>query len=125
MRYLLDTHVLLWAAVSDKKLPDHVIDILENTDIDVYYSVVCAWELAIKEAKGRIKLPGNFFTELPKLGFNCLGIKESYIHTLIKMPLTHSDPFDRMLAAQAQAENMTLITCDKKILEYPIKILVI
>lgn len=63
--------------------------------------------------------------ELPKLGFNCLSIKESYIHTLRKMPLTHSDPFDRMLAAQAHAENMTLIACNKKILEYPIKILAI
>jgi PIN domain nuclease of toxin-antitoxin system len=125
MRYLLDTHILLWALTLDKRLPKPVIDILQNTDLDVYYSVICIWELAIKEAREKIELPNNFFSELPNFGFNCLDIKESYVHMLRKMPLTHSDPFDRMLVAQTKVENMTLITCDKKIMEYPIKILAI
>ncbi|MEK6747289.1 MAG: type II toxin-antitoxin system VapC family toxin [Pseudomonadota bacterium] len=122
MRYLLDTHVLLWAATLDKKLPKEILDILQNKDFDVSYSVICVWELVIKEAKEKITLPDNFFLELPNLGFNCLSIKEAYIHTLRKIPVNHGDPFDRMLIAQAMTENMTLITCDKKLTDYPVKI---
>ncbi len=125
MRYLLDTHILLWAAVLDKKLPKPVYDILRNTDIDVSYSVICPWELAIKEAKGKISLPKNFFAELVNLGIACLGINEPHVQMLRHIPLNHGDPFDRMLAAQAKAENMTLITHDKQFSDYPIKLLLI
>lgn len=125
MKYLLDTHVLLWAATADKKIPKEIVSILTNRSFDVCYSVVCIWELAIKEAKEKIELPKNFFSELPKLGFRCLDVKEHHIHTLRKIPASHGDPFDRMLIAQAKAENMTLITRDKKLTIYPTKILAI
>lgn len=125
MRYLLDTHILLWAATLDKKLPDAVYEILRDADISVSYSVICPWELTIKEAKGKINLPKNFFEKLPDLGFSCLSVKEAHINTLRNIPPNHGDPFDRMLASQAKTENMTLITHDKIIAEYPIKTLLI
>jgi PIN domain nuclease of toxin-antitoxin system len=125
MRYLLDTHILLWAATLDKKLPSGVYEILQDADISVSYSVICPWEITIKEAKGKIKLPKNFFTKLPDLGFSCLAINEEHINMLRNIPQGHGDPFDRMLASQAKTENMTLITCDKAIAEYPIKTLLV
>lgn len=125
MRYLLDTHILLWAVTLDKKLPESVYEILQNTDIDISYSVICPWELTIKAAKGKINLPKDFFDKLPDLGFSCLDIKAQHVQMLRKIPQGHGDPFDRMLVSQAKTENMTLITCDKKIAEYQIKSLII
>lgn len=124
MRYLLDTHILLWAAVLDKKLPKMALELMKRKDVKIFYSVICSWELAIKEAKRKLQLPSNFFTDLPNLGFECLNINEAHIRTLRNLPPIHSDPFDRMLVAQAKTENMTLVTADKNLAEYPIKLLV-
>ncbi|MEQ1790327.1 MAG: type II toxin-antitoxin system VapC family toxin [Rickettsiales bacterium] len=123
INYLLDTHILLWAVTLDKKLPQQVYDILQNTNINVFYSVISPWELTIKEAKGKINLPQSFFTELPDLGFSCLEINQRHVQMLREIPLGHGDPFDRMLAAQAKTEKMTLITCDKQLSQYPIELL--
>lgn len=125
VRYLIDTHILLWAVTSDNRLPQRIHDILDNTDIQVSYSVICPWELIIKETKGKIKLPDNFFAELPDLGFDFLDIKQSHVDMLRKIPSGHGDPFDRMLIAQAQAENMTLISSDKQFLNYPVQLLIV
>lgn len=125
MRYIIDTHILLWAAVLDDRLPKSIYEILRDKDIDVSYSVICPWELAIKEAKGKISLPKNFFPELINLGIACLGINESHVQMLRKIPSSHGDPFDHMLAAQTKAENMTLITHDKQFANYPIKSLLV
>ncbi|MEZ5691832.1 MAG: type II toxin-antitoxin system VapC family toxin [Rickettsiales bacterium] len=125
VHYLLDTHILLWAVTLDKRLPNNVYDILQNGDIQVSYSVICPWELAIKEAKGKIKLPENFFSALPDLGFACLEIKESHVRMLREIPSGRGDPFDRMLIAQAKAENMTLISADKQLSNYLVNLLVV
>ncbi len=123
MRYLLDTHMILWAATLDDKLPLHIFDELKNPENQVSYSVIAPWELAIKEAKGKLQLPDNFFNDLPNLGFDCLDISSKHIGELREIPKLHGDPFDRMLVAQAKAENMILVTGDKRLAEYPIKLL--
>ncbi len=124
-RYLIDTHILLWASSLDNKLPKHIYDILYNADIEIAYSVICLWELIIKEAKGKLNLPDNFFARLPELGFSCLDVKQSHVLMLQNIPSGHGDPFDRMLIAQAKAENITLITHDKQLSQYPAKLLII
>lgn len=116
--------MILWAATLDDKLPPHIFDELKDPENQVSYSVIAPWELAIKEAKGKLQLPSNFFSDLPNLGFDCLDISSKHIEELRQIPKLHGDPFDRMLVAQAKAENMTLVTCDKGLSEYPIKLLI-
>lgn len=124
MKYLLDTHILLWAVILDKRLPKVALELMKRTDVEIGYSVICSWELAIKEAKSKLRLPSNFFIDLPNLGFDCLNITETHVQTLRDLPPINSDPFDRMLVAQAKTENMTLITSDKRLAEYPVKLLI-
>jgi PIN domain nuclease of toxin-antitoxin system len=125
MNYLIDTQILVWTQFADKRLTASVFGILENMDHAIYYSVVSPWELAIKQAAGKLILPKEFYTMLPKQGFDCIPIEEKHIEALRELPLLHRDPFDRMLAAQAAAEHMTLITSDKRLAAYPIKTLLV
>lgn len=124
-RYLVDTHIVLWCMNDSSFLPDSVRKLLSETHSDVYYSVICPWELAIKQAKGKIDLPDVFYNTLPKMGFKLLPVEEAHVHTLRSLPALHGDPFDRMLAAQAKAEKMTLVTCDKNLAAYPIETLMV
>ena len=121
MKYLLDTHILLWAAAFDEKLPENVRKILSDRRFDICYSVINCWELALKESKGKILLPEHFFTQLPSMGFPCLPVKEAHILSLRRLPAGHGDPFDRMLLAQADAEGRTLITRDATLAHYPVQ----
>lgn len=124
MMYLLDTHVVLWWIAKEHwRLSEVVCNILDSHKHKIFYSIICPWELAIKESKGKLLLPNNFFVELPNLGFGCLSINEKHIQSLRNLPDIHSAPFDRLLAAQAQIENMTLITADRRLLNYPIQLL--
>ncbi len=124
MRYLLDSHILHWFRFHSPRIPKQIYELLDDTDA-VYYSVITPWELSIKHLKGKLPLPDGFFDTLPTLGFDCIPIEESHIHALRSLPDLHSDPFDRMLVAQASAEKMTLITHDRNLAAYPIKTLLV
>lgn len=124
MSYLLDSHILYWLRTKPETLSEKIRSILEDVNIDVYYSVVTPWELSIKHAKGKLPLPKDFFKTLPTLGFACLPIEETHIDALRELPDLHGDPFDRMLVAQAKCEKLTFITTDKKMKAYPIKTLI-
>ncbi len=125
MRFLLDTHIVYWARVQPHFLPPHIADTLLNPNYEIYYSVICPWELAIKEAKKKIHLPEAFFSTFADTGFDVLAITDKHVEALRKLPRLHGDPFDRMLAAQAASENMTLITHDKRLASYPVRTIVI
>lgn len=119
--YLLDTHIVLFAAYAPEKLKTPVREILTDTGHDVYFSVVNLWEVAIKNALNK----PHFEVELPVLraglftsGFKELSIKAHHILQIQHLPAMHHDPFDRLLVAQASAENHVLITADRKIIEY-------
>ena len=114
----------MWCVVDRSRLPQRIFDELKNPENQISYSVIAPWELSIKAAKGKLRLPSNFFTDLPHLGFDCLDISSKHIHKLRELPKLHGDPFDRMLIAQAGAENMTLVTSDKRLSEYPVKLLI-
>ena len=125
MSYLLDSHIVYWFCIFDKRLPTKIRKLIEDANETVIYSVVTPWELSIKEAKKKIALPKNFFSLLPDIGFDCLPIEESHVDHLRSLPKLHHDPFDRMLVAQAKAEKLTLITADKELAAYPIKTLLV
>lgn len=120
--YLLDTHIIVWLAREPHKLDERIKALLLQKSACIYFSAVSLWEIAIKNALGKKdfnidvellyqQLIENQYLELPVLSKHCYPIKN--------LPLHHKDPFDRMLIAQAISENLTLITEDHYILQYP------
>ena len=102
-----------------------MIERIMDPENDVFYSVICPWELTIKDAKKKLHLPETFFSILANTGFDVLPITGKHVETLRNLPRLHGDPFDRMLVAQAVTEKMTLVTHDKKLASYPVKTIVI
>lgn len=125
MRYLLDSNIVYWLRFNSPIIDARLRQLLEDPNETFYYSVITPWELSIKHAKGKLPLPENFFPSLSQLGFDCLPIEEEHIDALRTLPVLHGDPFDRMLAAQAYHEHLTLITGDKRLAAYPIKTLLV
>lgn len=122
MNYLLDTHVVLWAAFDSARLPRQAAAILNSTSNTLWFSVASLWEVTIKRALERpdfqvdtsvlrAGLLTNGYEELVVDGRHCL--------TLSTLPALHGDPFDRMLVAQAASEGLTLLTADKMVARYP------
>jgi PIN domain nuclease of toxin-antitoxin system len=114
VRVLLDTHALLWWALNDRGLSRPAREALADAENIVYVSAASAWEIAIKTNLG--KLPGaeRFAAELGaylvQQGFAALDITVGHALRAGALPGPHRDPFDRMLIAQAQAENLTLVS---------------
>lgn len=127
MRYLLDTHVLLWAAVTgSKKSPTsaHAAaarKIIANEQNALYFSPASIWEVAIKNALGRPEFkvdPHVFRRGLLDHGYEELPITSAHTVEVGSLPPHHADPFDRLLIAQATVEGMLLLTHDEKIAAY-------
>jgi PIN domain nuclease of toxin-antitoxin system len=121
---LLDTHVLLWWLSDDRRLsaPAHRA-IAEGANI-VFVSVAALWEIRIKEAIGKLRLPDNFAATLDAENFEILDVKAKHVHALSELPLVHRDPFDRILISQAITEKLRLVTRDKTIQRYDVDCLV-
>ena len=119
MRLLLDSHVALWALGHPGELGDGCGRQLASAD-EVYFSAVTPWELGIKRAKGRIDYPDGLVAELVACGFDELPITAAHADAATRLPPHHTDPFDRMLVAQAQAESLTLVTVDEQLLAYDV-----
>lgn len=116
---LLDTHVFLWWANNSSKLPSDVNDIIDR-HYTVYLSSVVAWEIEIKQAKG--KLTGEAFdwsTVIADKKLIPLEVSFGHVTALRQLPNLHKDPFDRLLIAQAKAEDLQLVTHDSTIWQYP------
>ena len=119
MRFLLDSHVALWAIGHPDSLGAECRRQLE-TAAEVYFSAVTPWELGIKRAKGRIAYPDGLVAELVACGFGELPVTAAHAEAAPRLPPHHSDPFDRMLVAQAQAESLTLVTADEQLRAYEV-----
>lgn len=121
MRLLLDTHLLLWAAASSKRLPREARELLEDAGNDVYYSAASIWEIAIKSSLGRkdfrIDLP-RLLSALPEMGLIELPITAAHAAGVAGLPPIHRDPFDRLLIAQSLAEPLLLLTNDALLERY-------
>lgn len=116
MKLLLDTHTFLWFIGGDERLSPQARALIEDLNNDVYLSVASLWEMAIKVSLGRLQLAQPFETLIPHhLGLNhiaLLGIAVSHAATVAALPFYHRDPFDRLLAAQARMEQMSLVSRD-------------
>jgi PIN domain nuclease of toxin-antitoxin system len=121
-RLLLDTHVFLWWQAADRRLPRRVQTAIESADM-VFVSVASAWECSIKVALGKLRIPGSFEDAVEKSGFEKLLISFAHAHAAGRLPPHHSDPFDRMLIAQAAAETLVVVTHDRQFAAYGVRVL--
>lgn len=122
MKLLLDTHLLLWAAESSRRVPRRARTLISNPENDLLFSVASLWEIAIKSSLNRPDfqvdartlrrgLLDNGYIELPILSEHAVAIDT--------LPPIHKDPFDRLLIAQAAMEGITLLTDDSMVAKYP------
>ena len=123
MGLLVDTHVVLWWLADDETLADDVKDQLDH-EPDVYVSAATIWEVAIKQALGRLSGPDALPERIRDCGFTPLFISVEHAIAAGRLPLIHRDPFDRMLVAQAQCEDLTLVTRDENCRKYEVSVLV-
>ncbi len=119
MKFLLDTHAALWFFNGNPALGRNTRDLIVQSYKEMCVSYVSVWETAIKKARGKLSLKRDLDVYVRKADFGLLNIELSHIHATMDLPLIHRDPFDRLLIAQSQSENMTLVTGDSKILKYP------
>lgn len=119
MKLLIDTHILFWAIMDVPRLPSKVKNALEDLDNEIFVSVASAWEMAIKVGIGKwpeaANLVRDFEAELATAQFELLPISLDHVRAAGLMQATHRDPFDRLLAAQARLDGMTLVTTDPKL----------
>ena len=123
MRLLLDTHVFLWWLTDDPRLGTRQRQAIADPDALVHVSAATLWEVAIKEALGRIEMGDDFAAEIERGDFIELPISAGHALAAGRLPRIHGDPFDRMLVAQAREEQMTLVSQDPVLAEYRVDLL--
>jgi len=116
MRYLLDTHVMLWAIESPQKLGSKTKTALGVAD-DIYVSAASVWEARIKSNLGRLKLPDSLLALISRSGFTELPIDWEQANAIGQLELTHKDPFDHLVLTQAWQGQLTLVTADEGLLK--------
>lgn len=123
MNLLLDTCVLLWWLDDPNLLSKEASAAIKDPDNQITVSVVSAWEIAIKEALGKLSSPANLKEMIEDSGFELMPIDYEHAWQVKGLPSHHRDPFDRLLVAQATVENLTLVTRDSWLSTYNVPIL--
>ena len=120
MDLLLDTHVFLWWDSDLPGLSAASRSAINDPSNNVFISAASVWELAIKRHLGRLSFLGSPVANIARNGFLQLPILPAHAEHAGALPALHTDPFDRMLIAQAQLTGMTLVTADRKIAAYSV-----
>jgi PIN domain nuclease of toxin-antitoxin system len=121
MRLLVDTHLLLWATASSRRLPQAARRLLEDPANEVFFSAASLWEIVIKAAlrKPDFKVDVALLRPaLAQMGFSELAVSGAHAERLASLPKVHKDPFDRMLVAQSLSEPLILLTNDGVLADY-------
>jgi PIN domain nuclease of toxin-antitoxin system len=125
MNVLIDTQCWLWWFGEETRLNDRARDSIASLENALYFSAASSWEIAIKCAIGKLKLPESPERYVPARleSQGMVGMPVEHVHALrvASLPDHHRDPFDRLLVAQAQIEKMTLLTTDPLIAAYDVK----
>jgi PIN domain nuclease of toxin-antitoxin system len=127
MNVLLDTHAFLWWVTSDSQLSNTAKAIIADPSNTVYFSVVSAWEIIIKERTGKLSLPEPPEIYIPsRLASNqfvSLTVQMQHVLQISSLPEHHRDPFDRLLIAQSQVEQLPILTVDRMFNQYAVSLI--
>ena len=127
MNILLDTQAFVWLASSPLRFKESVRAVLVDPRNRLFLSAASSWEIAIKVARGKLSLPLEPSAYVPSRmhRHSVTGLSIEHRHTLhvITLPPLHNDPFDRLLVAQAQIEEMALLTSDRQVAAYEVEVI--
>ena len=120
-RFLVDTHILIWAMEGDAKLTEKYRQIVADGSL-IYVSIVSLWEIAIKTSIGKLEIRADIIETLREYDIEILQMTISHVEAVRTLPHHHRHPFDRMLIAQAMTENLSLLTVDRHFALYDVTI---
>jgi PIN domain nuclease of toxin-antitoxin system len=122
VRFLLDTHVVLWQLGGQRRLGNEARGAIAAAG-ELAFSVVSFAEIGVKAAVGKLVVPGDLGAHVTDAGMRVLGLSAEHGLAVAKLPLHHRDPFDRLLIAQARQEGYTLVSADERMRAYDIAVL--
>jgi PIN domain nuclease of toxin-antitoxin system len=120
---LLDTHTLLWSLGDLDRLSPAAREVLSAGIAPAYVSAASIWEIGIKRASGKLRVPDDLLDRVAAASFQELAVDFRHAAVAGALPRHHGDPFDRMIVAQAQCEGLTVVTCDEHIAAYDVPVL--
>jgi len=127
MRFLIDTHILLWLLAGSTRISTDLARTLADTQNTVFISTASTWEIAIKVALGKLALPpdiGHWLpAELAAAGIKSLPVELAHSLGVERLPPHHADPFDRLLISQALAEDLMLVSADRVFAAYDVHLI--
>jgi len=121
VNFLLDTHILVWAAISPHKISSELASLLSDPSNHLYFSSASIWEISIKESLGKrdFKVSSKkLYDGLIENGYKELKVSALHAMEVLKLPFIHRNPFDRILVVTAIWENMPLLTNDSTLSPY-------
>lgn len=126
MRYLLDTHAILWFFLDSWQLSEVAAQIMQDLDAQKCISIASIWEFAIKLSIGKLQFDGGlpqFWRMVNENGIDILPITLPYLLSMSTLPFHHRDPFDRLIVASAKTDNLRILTADDNIRKYDVETL--
>ena len=127
MKVLLDTHTFLWWIANDTQLSERARTVIEDGDHQLFLSAASGWEIAIKTRIGKLRLADDlqgFVSEQLRINaIQVLPIQMAHALHVATLPDHHRDPFDRMLVAQSQLEQLPILTIDPQIAQYSVTVI--
>ena len=120
---IVDTHAALWFLEGDRRLSATARALIEDNETQRRLSAVSVWEVAVKHQLGKLEMSAGFYEVLYRQGLRGLPVTDRHARRLADLPLHHRDPFDRLLVAQAQVENMAILSVDERLRSYDVPVL--
>jgi PIN domain nuclease of toxin-antitoxin system len=122
VRLLLDTQVVLWQLEGDRTISAQAQEAIEHAE-ELLFSVISFAEVGVKAAIGKLIVPRNLRDYVVESGLTILGLAPDHGLAVADLPMHHRDPFDRLLISQAREDNLTIITSDRRFLDYDIPVI--
>jgi PIN domain nuclease of toxin-antitoxin system len=127
VKVLLDTHVFMWWINEDARMSENAHRVLSDGHNELVFSAASGWEMAIKVRVGKLRVDGPLgpylSTQLAQNSMQVLAVSLRHAVGVSELPTLHRDPFDRLLVAQALAEDLAIVTADPAIAQYPVETL--
>jgi PIN domain nuclease of toxin-antitoxin system len=126
VRLLLDTHAFLWFVAGDARLSRRARRALEDSHALLFLSAASVWEMAIKVSLGRLTLPSTaaeYIAAKIQSGLEIVPVEWPHAAAVETLPIHHRDPFDRLLIAQAQLEEYSIVSADRVFRRYDVRVI--